>query len=279
MAYIEQDHDWVDGEQVTVTRLNRNVFTITNGLSDGIKDINLETVRINGTPRIDSSGNYTGDITGDITGTISSISTHLATGLSDITNAGSGSIITGTERTNFGTSYTDTNTATDVGTGNTIVKRALDPENGYGLINANYITSKSTLVAFARLRLDLTPDVLDDGGEAYNIPQTIDDADAVVWDGVNKWWKVKTELPGGANFDTDLYTVVFYTDYLGEPNTGDGVWATETVFKYVVFSNSTPDNYIYIKGITMDIVTGSLVYATYDSPFFNSLHMISIYEN
>lgn len=284
MTYIEQNHDWIDGEQVTVSRLNKNVSTITDGLSEGLKDINVETVSINGTPKINSSGVFTTDVIGDVTGHVSDLSNHSITDLTNdpsalVTDAGSGIIISASERTNFTSAYTDTQAATDTDTANTIAKRALDPYNGYGLIESSYINSNSSIIAYAHIELSIDDPKVE--WYAYNIPLTTADPDAVVWDGVNKWWKVKTELPGGANFDTDDFTVVLSLGNVYSPGPGQAL-------KILPFSNlSSADTYLYIKAISGSTVpagTGSFYYI--DFPTANDPSdakagnvFISIYEN
>jgi len=279
MTYIEQNHDWVDGEQVTVSRLNKNVSTITDGLSEGLKDINVETVRINGTPRINSSGVFTGNATGNVTGTVSDISNHSITDLTNdpaelVTDAGSGIIISASERTNFTSAYTDTGIATDEATGNRIVKRSVDPYDGHGLIYARYISSKSSAVAYANITTSISAPAIN--YPAYNIPRTLSDPDAIVWDGVNQWWKIKTELPGGSNFDTDDFTVVLT---VSSADSGP-----EGVIKVLPFSNlSSADNYIYLKAISGVITTGVFSYAEFprtSDPYATTGSVfISIYEN
>jgi len=149
MAYITQYHTWTD-EAITAANLNGNITNITDGLSDGTKDINVGSVKINGSTALTALGDYTGDITGDVTGTVSSISTNSATGLSDITDAGSGIIISGTERTNFTSAYTDTQAASYTDTSPTSIV-----ERGAGnLFSARNALAINTLISSAYLYLD-----------------------------------------------------------------------------------------------------------------------------
>mgnify|MGYP003146577574 CR=1 FL=1 len=156
MAYITQYHTWTD-ETITAANLNGNITNITDGLSDGTKDINVGSVKINGSTAISDTGVFTGDITGDITGTVSDISNHEPKDLSDITDTGSGIIISGTERTNFTSAYTDTQAASDtenaLSPAATIVKT--DATVGGKFLTYN-TRAFNTLNAYAYVYLDTT---------------------------------------------------------------------------------------------------------------------------
>ena len=154
MAYIVPYKTWSTGETLDAENANGNLQNIITGLNSGTKDINVSSVEINGTPRINSSGNYIGDATGDVTGTVSDISNHSITDLTNdpaelVTDAGSGSITSSSERTNFGTAYTDTNDANSIGTASKIVKR-----DANGDFSCNYVESFNTRLAWGTFELD-----------------------------------------------------------------------------------------------------------------------------
>jgi len=191
MAYITPYKTWSTGETLDAENANGNLQNIITGLDSGTKDINVSSIEIDSTTKIDSSGVFTGDITGDVTGTVSDISNHEPKDLSDISSVGSGEIITGTERTNFTSAYTDTQAATDSPSPSTIVKR-----DANGDFSTLYFSSHNSRLAWGTFELDPASPTM---SNSYYMT-------SITYDGTGKFFAIKPSAWMDFSVDGTLIT-------------------------------------------------------------------------